>query len=182
MTHTEKPRLRARGWTVAVLAAAVAAGCGMDPLQRERDLALLVGYEAATSLIVARAKGRTAQDKQLIDTYLRALGIEDITYPDAPVGPDGDEKAADEFMQKVTARLKETDENLAGAFTVGWYGVLYLYIPADQRPDFAIRRDADKAGFEPLDDRRGFVNDIKYLEWIVHKARLRKHVEPPAAG
>lgn len=176
--HPKKRRACARGLgAFAVLSAMIVAGCSTDPLQREKNLALLAGYDAATAVVVARAEGRTARDKRWVDAYLEALGVNDIRYPENPVGADGDEKPANEFMEKVTARLKQIDESVADAFTVGWLGVLYLYIPRGQRPDFTIRGHAEKAGLEPLDSRGGIINDVKYLEWIVHQARMKKYVD-----
>lgn len=160
-----------------VLLTVTVVGCSTDSLKREKNLALLAGYDAATAVVVARAEGRIAQDKRWVDAYLKALGVEDITYPEKPVGENGDEKPANEFMEKVTARLKQIDQSVADAFIVGWYGVLYLYMPKDQRPDFTIRGHAKKAGLAPLDSRGGLINDIKYLEWVVHQARMKKYVD-----
>ncbi len=179
MTHHSKKRQSgARVPRIfAVLLAATVVGCSTDSLKREKNLALLAGYDAATAVVVARAEGRIAQDKQRIDAYLKALGAEDITFPEKPVGENGDETPANEFMKKTTARLKQIDQSVADAFIVGWHGVLYLYMPEDQRPDFTIRGHAEKAGFEPLSTHKGLINDVKYLEWIVHQARMKNYVE-----
>jgi hypothetical protein len=137
----------------------------------EKSLALILGYESAVTLALFMAGEPTNQIKAKVTEYLSLLGIDDILYPDDPVGINSDGQPVAEYAQRVAGTLSARGTDIGDAFILGWYGVITLNTP-DLRPDFDLCEFAQRSGFDKaVEFRCDARNKEQYFNQLVEFAR-----------
>ena|SRR5258706_242474 len=80
---------------------------------------------------------------------------------------------AAKFAKAAYAELSATDDTLAKAFALGWYGVISLNTPTIRPQEFDLRRFAREAGFPEHSE----LADTNFLELLVDAARKQVRIE-----
>ncbi len=139
---------------------------------KKREMALRLGYDSAFALAHARMGRVITQEKARLSEYLHQLSMDNIVFPDNPLGEQKDALPASTFAQEVAGTLEARDFRLQRAFLVGWLGVIAINTPSMKPPEFDLRKFAKESGFPDSSGK----SDVEYLEGLV------KQTAPEVSG
>ena len=134
---------------------------------QQRNVAFLLGYDAAFALARKRMGENIDQLRAGLDQRIKILGVDGLSFPENPMGEMADAVPAADFARKASGALEAKDPKLAKAFQLGWVGVISTNTPSLPFPGFSVRAFAREVGYAVPDGK----TDMAILEQIASIAR-----------